>query len=161
MEVGFLPYHFALDYAPNSVAHRDLPRVSLSVTLIPDREKSVTLSAIADTGAQVSVFDGSVAIGAGWTTTDIIERASGSLPVYGLGSDTPIPAYLHQVTVLFGTFSRFAELKIRVLVTMPNRLAFSVLGRTDFFEQVDVTFAESDKRLYFRFRDPNVLRDYS
>lgn len=56
---------------------------------------------------------------------------------------------------------RHAQLKLRVLITLPDRLEFSVLGRSDFFEQVDVTFAESDRRLYFRFRDPTVLRSYA
>lgn len=65
-----------------------------------------------------------------------------------------------QITGYLGGYGRFAKLKLRVLITMPDRLAFSVLGRSDFFEQVDVTFAERDKRLYFRFRDPAVLRSY-
>jgi hypothetical protein len=34
------------------------------------------------------------------------------------------------------------------------------LGRSDFFEHVDVTFAEADRRLSLRFRDPAALHDY-
>jgi hypothetical protein len=135
--------------------------VSLTVDFFPGQVNSVTIRPVLDTGAQVSVFDGSAAIEAGWTTNDIVERAIASMPIYGIGLGPPIACYLHVVTAFLGTYERYAQLKLRVLVTMPNRLAFSVLGRTDFFEQVDVTFVEFEKRLYFRFRDPNVLRDYS
>lgn len=68
---------------------------------------------------------------------------------------------LFEITGYLGGYARYAELKLRVLITMPDRLAFSVLGRSDFFEQVDVTFAEFEKKLYFRFRDPAVLRSYA
>jgi hypothetical protein len=108
----------------------------------------------------VSVFDGNAALQAGWTTGNIVERAMAVVPIYGFGAGPAIPDYLHQVTAYLGAYARFAALKLRVLITMLSRLEFSVLGRSDFFEQVDVTFAQRDKKLFFRFRDPAVLRTY-
>ena len=39
-----------------------------------------------------------------------------------------------------------------------NTIAFPVLGRAGFFEQVDVTFAELERMLYLRFRNPAISR---
>jgi hypothetical protein len=158
VEERLLPYHIALDYFRESSDRRILPRVFLSVELFPGQVKSVTTTVVLDTGAQVSVLDGNVALQAGWAPRDIVERAINSFPIYGLGPGAAIPGYVHEVTGYLGGFARFAELKLRVLITMPDRLAFSVLGRSDFLDQVDETFAELDRRLYFRFRDPSVLR---
>lgn len=41
---------------------------------------------------------------------------------------------------------------------MAGSLAYSILGRSDFFEQVDVTFVEFEKKLHLRFRNRAVLR---
>ena len=78
--------------------------------------------------------------------------------IHGISTGRPIPGYLHEITAFVGGPTRFAELRLRVLITPPNTLAYSILGRSDFFEQVDVTFAEFAKRLYLRFRNPDVLR---
>jgi hypothetical protein len=160
MEDGTLNYDFALDYARPPQDRRVLPRVFLSVELFPEQAAPATVKATLDTGAQVSAFDGNVALAAGWTIDDIVERALDSFPIYGLGSGPAITGYVHEITGYLGGYTRFAELKLRVLITRPDRLAFSVLGRFNFFEQVDVTFAERNRRLYFRFHDPSVLHDY-
>jgi hypothetical protein len=160
VEESSLPYHFALDYAREPLDRRILPRVFLTLEFYPSQERPVTITAVLDSGADVSVLDGNAALGAGWTTTDIVERASDILPINGLGPGPVIPGYLHEVTAYLGAYGRFAELRLRALITMPNLLAFSVLGRSDFFEQVDVTFAEREKRLYFRFLDASVLHSY-
>jgi hypothetical protein len=160
MEEGSLGYHLALAYARLPNEGRILPRVQLALELFPGQQQLPTVYVVLDTGAEVSVLDGNVALQAGWTTGDIVERAIDAFPIYGLGSGAAIPGYLHEITGYLGSYARYAELKLRVLITTPDRLAFSVLGRKDFFEQVDVTFAEIDKKLFFRFRDPTVLRSY-
>lgn len=92
---------------------------------------------------------------------EIVGRALGTELIYGIGMGRPVPGYLHEITAFIGGPTRFAELRLRVLVTPPETLEFSVLGRSDFFEQVDVTFVEFEKRLYLRFRNSEVLRQYS
>ena len=160
MEESLLPCHFALDYAREPLDRRILPPVFLSLEFFPTQARPVTITAVLDTGADMSVLDGNAALGAGWTTTDIVERASAVIPIHGLGPGSVIPGYLHEITAYIGAYGRFAELKLRALITMPDRLAFSVLGRSDFFEQVDVTFAERQTRLYFRFHNASALQSY-
>ena len=63
-----------------------------------------------------------------------------------------------EVVCYVGSAVRFAELRFRVLITPPGTIALPVLGRAGFFEQVDVTFAELEKMLYLRFRDPALQR---
>lgn len=161
MESGSLEYHYTLEYARQSSDRRILPGVQLAVEVFPGQQKPVTVYAILNTGAQVSVFDGNVALRAGLTTDEIVERAIGAVPVHGFGPGVPILGYVHEIVGLLGSYSRFAKLTLRVLITMPGQLEYSVLGRSDFFEQVDVTFAERDRRLYFRFRDPAALHTYA
>lgn len=161
MEERSLGYHFALEYARVPQDRRVLPRVSISVEFVRSQLVPVTARAILDTGAQMSTFDGNVALEAGWTMEDIVEQALDVIPIRGIGPGVSIPGYLHEITGYLGAYDRFAELKLRVLITPPDSLDFSVLGRSDFFEQVDVTFAERDKRLYFRFHDSTVLHSYT
>ena len=158
MEEGALGYHFSLGYARLPNDSRRLPRVQLAARLFPGQTHLATAFVVLDTGAEVSVLDGTIALQAGWTTVDVVERASAVVPIYGLGSGSPILGYRHEITGYVGGHARFAQMKLHVLITLPNVLAFSVLGRSDFFEQVDVTFSERDARLYFRFRDPTILQ---
>jgi hypothetical protein len=161
MEEGSLRYDLALEYARSPQDRRILPRVVLSVEFLPGHAEPVTVRAVLDTGAQVSVFDGNVAREAGWTTEDIVDRAIDVVPIQGIAPGAPIAGYVHEITGYLGAYGRFAELRLRVVMTLPGRIAFPVLGRSDFFEQVDVTFAERDRRLYFRFHDRSVLRSYA
>src|SRR5690242_7835686 len=98
MDEGTLEYHLSLEYARRPQDRRILPRVFLSVELSPQQAQPVTVSAVLDTGAQVSVFDGGVVLPAGWTTFDIVERAIDTVPIYGIGVGPAIPGYLHEVT---------------------------------------------------------------
>jgi hypothetical protein len=98
---------------------------------------------------------------AGWTARDIVDRAMRVVPIRGIGPGPAFLGYVHQVTAFLGSSTRFAELRLRVAFTLPDSLDHSVLGRSDFFEQVDVTFAEFEKRLYLRLRNPAVLRKYA
>jgi hypothetical protein len=82
------------------------------------------------------------------------------IPIPGITPGRPIAGYLPEITAYPGSSVRFAELELRILITMPGRLEFSALGRSGFSEQVDVTFAERDKRLFFRFHDPSVLHSH-
>lgn len=158
---GTLTYDVALDYARAPTDRRILPRVLLGAQFFGTQEHLVTVSAVLDTGADLSAFDGTVALRAGWTMGEIVGRALGTELIYGIGMGRPVPGYLHEITAFIGGPTRFAELRLRVLVTPPETLEFSVLGRSDFFEQVDVTFVEFEKRLYLRFRNSEVLRQYS
>ena len=159
MEVGSVGYHLALEYVRPPDDRRILPRVQLGVEFFPKQARLAVFPVVLDTGAEVSAFDGSLALRAGWTTRQIADRALRTELIYGIGSGRPISAYLHEVTCYFGSPTRFARMKLRVLLTPPNTLEFPVLGRSDFFEQVDVTFVEFEKRLYFRFRNPEAIRE--
>ena len=65
-----------------------------------------------------------------------------------------------EASAFDGEPKRFAELRLRVLITPPNSLAFPILGRHDVFQQVDVTLAELYKKLYLRFRSLTSFYDY-
>lgn len=99
------------------------------------------------------------ALEAGWTFDSVIQQALATRAIHGISGGTAIVGYLHEIVCFVGGPSRFAQLRLRVLITPPNSLAFPILGRHDFFEQVDVTFAELEKKLYLRFRNPAVLHN--
>ena len=76
-------------------------------------------------------------------------------PIHGLAyADRVVEGHELEVVCYVGSAARFAELRFRALITPANTVALPVLGRAGFFEQVDVTFAELEKMLYLRFRDP-------
>lgn len=117
------------------------------------------VSPVLDSGADMSAIDGTVALRAGLTMKDVMERAVRVEMIHGVGSGPAIPGYLHRATAYLGGPVRYAELSLHVLITPAETLEFPIVGRSDFFEQVDVTFIEFEKRLYFRFRDSTVLRE--
>jgi hypothetical protein len=136
---GTLYYDVALPYAAQTVP---MPVVALL-----------------DTGAEFSAFDGRIAQQAGWSMEEITRRALDVKAMHGFTRRGPsVEGYVHEVTCDIGFGARFAELRFRAVITPPNTLAFPVLGRAGFFEQVDVTFAEFEKMLYMRFRDPAFRR---
>src|SRR5262249_2309143 len=103
----------------------------------------------------ISIFDGRVAQSAGLTWPDVTRRSLALKPIHGLAyGGRVVEGHELEVACYVGSASRFAELRFRALVTPPDTIALPVLGRAGFFEQVDVTFAELEKRLYLRFRDP-------
>jgi hypothetical protein len=155
---GSLDYDLALDYGPDPQGRRALPRLQLAVEFFPAQPQLRSVSAVVDSGADASAFDGTLAIQAGWTWSHITDRALLATSIRGISAGRPIPAYLHQVTCTIGGYSLFAEIPLRVFITPPNSLAYSILGRSDFFEQVDVTFVELEKKLFLRFRNRAVLR---
>jgi hypothetical protein len=123
-----------------------------------EHQRPITLAPIVDSGAEVSLIDGSEALHAGWTMDDIIDGARGSRPILGIGAGPPIMGYLHNVTCYVGTSSLFAQLNIGVYVTKSNAIRESVRGRDDFFRKTDVTFSETDRLIRLRFRDTQVIK---
>lgn len=161
MSNDVLSYDLTLDYAPSPTDPRILPRVVLGMQLAETQERLVVVRPVLDTGAEASAIDGSFVHRIGWSMREVADRAVRTETIRGIGIGRPIPGYLHIVTAFVGTPARYAELRLRVLITPPNTLEYSVLGRSDFFAQTDVTFAEADRRLYLRFRDPSVLRQFA
>lgn len=157
---GQLPYDFSFDYARDPLDARVLPRLRVAVRYFPNQERPLAVSPVLDTGAEMSVFDGVFALAAGWTYGDIVERAHATELIYGVSAGPPVRGYVHHVECLLGSAARFADLRLRVLITPPDSIVYPILGRDDFFRQVDVTFAEFERRLYLRFRDQSVLHDY-
>ena len=155
-----LAYDLALPYALDLLDVRALPRLHLGVQFFTQQERLFSLTPVLDTGADVSAFDGSFALAAGWSIESIVDQAIDSQLIRGISAGPAVRGYLHEVVCFVGESRRFAELRTRVLITPPNSLAFPILGRHDFFEQVDVTFAELDKRLYLRFRNPTAFHEF-
>jgi len=157
---GTLAFDFAFEYARDPLHTRILPRLRVAVRFFSDQEWPLSVAAVLDTGAEMSVFDGALALEAGWTYGDIVERAQATELIYGISPGRPIRGYVHEIECQFGNSARFADMRLRVLITPPDNVAYPILGRLDFFQQVDVTFVEFERRLYLRFRDRSALQDY-
>ena len=113
-----------------------------------------------DSGAEHSVLDGTVALELGWSDQDIARTASDARPITGVGRATaPLVGYQHALNVLISLGQRYAMMQMSLLLTPPNTLAVPVLGRRDFFRQVDFALIEAEQRFCLRFRDRSVLQD--
>jgi hypothetical protein len=135
------------------------PRLPLHVRLPDNVAATERLRPVLDTGAEHTILDGNVAVRFGWTEDDIRMRAVDSFPIYGLDTaGPPLSGFLHRVTLLIALGDRFAELDVRLFLTMPNTLATPVLGRRGFFEHVDFALVQAEQRFYLRFRDPSAIR---
>jgi hypothetical protein len=120
---------------------------------------AVSTRPVVDTGADHTVFDGTVALTAGWTEEDLIARAEDSHPIHGLAAGLPsLVGYRHRVTCLIPLGRRFAALELSVFFTPPNTLSTPVLGRRDFLQRVDFALVEAEQQFYLRFRDRTALR---
>lgn len=149
----------ALPYAPSLDDPRPRPRLHVGAVFLAGQERPRALAPLVDTGAEASIFDGEAADAAGWPMDEIARRAIGVVPISGIGRrGRPIEGYLLEVTCDVVAGARLAELRFRAAITPPSTTAFPVLGRGGFLEQVDVTFAELDRTLYLRFRDPALRR---
>ena len=139
---------------------RLLPRLPLHVSLPGNETRLVRLWPLLDTGAEWTVFDGAVALQLGWNEPEIAGRAEDVRPLSRLGRTAgPLTGYLHRLTCYVPLGPRFATLPLRVLLTPPYALATPVLGRRDFFQQVDFALVEAERRVYLRFRDQAALRE--
>lgn len=115
-----------------------------------------------DTGAEVSILDGRAVEALGLSWSDVVRRALDVKPIHGIArGGRAIEGYEMEIVCYLGAALRFAELRFRALITPPDSIALPVLGRTGFFDQVDVTFAHADRMLYLRFRNPVVARQLS
>lgn len=160
MTDGLLPYDFSFDYARDPLFTRILPRLRVAIRFSPRQERPLTIAAVLDTGAEMSVIDGGLAIEAGMTYREIVEQAKGTELIHGISAGPPIRGYVHDVECLLGDALRFADLRLRILITPPDRITYPILGRDNFFQKVDVTFVEFEKRLFLRVRDRSTLYDY-
>jgi hypothetical protein len=153
---GALRYDASVPYAA-ALDRLLLPRLRIDVQFFAGQRALMPVLALLDTGAEFVLFDGRVVEQAGLSETEVRRRALDVKPIYGFARrGAAVEGYLHEITCYVGFGARFAELRFRAIITPPNTLAFPVLGRAGFFEQVDVTFVELEKMLYLRFRDPAV-----
>jgi hypothetical protein len=141
-----------------------VPRLSLYVSFsqLVSQPDAPILSALPllDTGAEYTVLDGNLAIQAGWSEEEIAGRALASFPLRGLrASGGALVGYQHAVALHIPVGRRVAAITLRVLLTAPNVLSTDVLGRGDFFRQVDLALVEAEQRFWLRFRDPTAIRD--
>ena len=116
------------------------------------------LRPVLDTGADHTAFDGTVALYLGWSETEIVEGAIDVQPIFGIATDgASLTGYLHELTCFVPFRAHYAQLRLRAFLTPPNTLWTPVLGRRDFFEQVDFALVEAERRFFLRFRDPTAL----
>lgn len=131
-----LLYDLALPYAASVDDVRTLPRLSVGVDFFPGQAKTWSLAPLLDSGADMSLFDGDTVEQAGLPMDEVIRRALDVTPISGLGlAGRPMLGYLHEVTCYVLAGSRFAELRMKALITPPNTLHFPVLGRAGFFDR--------------------------
>jgi hypothetical protein len=153
-----LTFDYSCPYGQADTDLRWLPRLSLHVAGPAAGVSPVRVDAQLDTGADYSLFDGTVGLYLGWTEQDLAEKAEATSPVYGLGVGRgSLVGYLHRLRCFVPLGTRYAALELRVVLTPPNTLATPVLGRRDFFQQVDFAMVEAEQRFYLRFRDRSVL----
>jgi len=123
-------------------------------------DRIVAVRPLVDSGAEYSVLDGTVALELGWSEQDIARNALDTRPITGVGrAAAPLIAYQHVLTALISLGRLYAMMRLSVFLTSPNTLSMPVLGRRDFFRQVDFALIEAEQRFYLRFRDRSVLRD--
>lgn len=137
-----------------------MPRLPIYVTTGAAGNRAVRVRPLIDSGAEYSLFDGTVALELGWSEQDIAGRASDARPVTGVGRiSAPLLAYRHDLIVLIPLGRRYVVVRLPAFLTPPNALTLPVLGRRDFLSQVDFGLVEADQRFLLRFRDPAALRD--
>lgn len=153
-----LAYDLALPYEPPD-GGRWVPRIAAGVEFPGEPSGLARVRPLLDTGAGMSILDGREVEAAGLPWREVVDRALDVKPIHGLSrGGRPVEGYETDVVCYLGTAARFAELRFRALVTPPDTIAFPVLGRAGFFDQVDVTFAHADRMLYLRFRNPALGR---
>ncbi|MGH2354207.1 MAG: hypothetical protein ACRDI2_01590 [Chloroflexota bacterium] len=157
-----LSLHFdcAIPYMGTDLDPRPLPRVPLYFTSAERRGIPASVRPLLDTGADYTLFDGNIALQLGWSEEDIAARADDAHAVHGLETGaSPLIGYLHRLTCLISMGQRFATLQLSAFLTSPNTLSTPVLGRRDFFRQVDFALVDAERQVYLRFRDRTALRD--
>jgi hypothetical protein len=134
------------------------PLVRVGVEL--GRTPLLIASALVDTGAPVTVFDGRLALSVGMPAGRLREEADDALPLKGLTGGAS-RAYVHPATLYVGAASEFSAIRSSVAFTDPDDppLAFNLLGRSGFLEHVLLAVDESgvqspnrEPALYLRVR---------
>jgi hypothetical protein len=92
-------------------------------------------SALVDSGASISLFDGSIGEGLGLTV-----RSGKKIRPSGIGGS--ITAYVHRLRLKIGD----EELDSDVAFTYKRRLPLNLLGRASVFERFKVTFVEMTRK---------------
>ena len=137
-----------------------MPRLPIYVTTGAAGDRVVRVRPLIDSGAEYSLFDGTVALELGWSEQDIAGRAFDVRPVTGVGRvSATLLAYRHDLTVLISLGRRYAVVRLTAFLTPPNALTLPVLGRRDFLSQVDFGLVEAEQRFLLRFRAPSALHD--
>lgn len=157
-----LDFDYGLPFGGTDIDSRPLPRLPIYIARPGDVETvpPIGIQPVLDTGADYTAFDGAIVQYWGWDTQEISARAEETFPISGLWVDgQPLVGHLHRLTCLIPLGRRFASLQLRVLITPPHTISTPVLGRQDFFRQVDFALAEAEQRFYLRFRDRLTLRD--
>jgi hypothetical protein len=125
-----LTYDLSLPYRVEE--GRLLPAIQVGVEF--DNGRFSSAYAVIDTGGEMSVFDGSVAVAAG------VEPHRGYqeiLPVAGVFGAASLQVYVHVMTLLVGTPARSERIRTHVAFTHPGvRLTFNVLGREGFLDHI-------------------------
>ncbi|MDQ3776495.1 MAG: retroviral-like aspartic protease family protein [Pseudomonadota bacterium] len=129
-------YHHEIPY-DRDVNGRHYPRLTLRLANLGDPEQAIDLDAYLDSGAERSLFDGTLALALG------IDLLAGQ--VFRLQSTTghALPARLHTVHIAHALLGSFA---IEVAFSA-GPIGRNLLGR-DFFSRVQVGFRESRRALY-------------
>ena len=113
------------------------------IEIILERGKTkIRLDALVDSGATISIFQGSIAEYLG------INIETGERRIFqGVGGR--IVGYIHKVSL------QICEIRFPCNIAFSNELVTSlnILGRTDFFEQFQITFDEKNKELRFTKAD--------
>lgn len=153
-----LPFDVAFPYAGTDVDERPLPRLPLAVALDEAAGIIANIHPVLDSGADHSASGCTVALHLGWDEGEIERRGRAARPIHGVAARGPaLVGYLHELTCFLPLGRCFARLRLHVFLTPPNTLWTPVLGRRDFFEQVDFALLEAERRFCPRFREPSVL----
>ena len=155
-----LEFDFGLPYMAADQDRRVLPRLPLSVASPQHDTRAVTLWPLLDTGAQWTLFDGAIALELGWSEADIVGRAEDAQPISGVArGGSPLIGYLHRLTCYVPLGPRFGALSLRAFLTPPYTLGTPVLGRLDFFQQVDFALVDAEQRVVLRVRDRSAIHE--
>src|SRR5207244_3233421 len=81
---GQLPYDAAVPYAVQADG-RLLPRLRMGIVFFQAQPRAFWAAPLLDTGAEMSAFDGSLAVQAGWSMDEVVGRAVDVRPLFGVG----------------------------------------------------------------------------
>lgn len=123
-------YEYQFGY-PSDLRGRRFPRLTLRMTSPRDSELSLDVDAYLDSGAERSLFDGSIARALG------VDLLRGETITYASTAGVGLHAVLHKVHLHHEDLGRF-NLEV-VFSTVP--ISRNLLGR-DFFDHVQIGFRE-------------------